>query len=226
MIEEADKNWPQFLARLERIRTAIVSRDRMLINLTGDERTLAGARSQLTAFVDSIPVRPNTHNFLQQWSPSLLRSRQNEGLIVPTQVNYVVRSGSLYNAGEEVTGATSVVSRYLSRGFLWDNVRVIGGAYGGSCSFSATSGRFTYSSYRDPNLVNTLNIYRSAADHLHQASITSEDLEQAIVGAIGDLDAPLSPDQKGFASLTRYIVGRNDADRQQWREEVMATSFG
>lgn len=54
----------------------------------------------------------------------------NEGFAVPSQVNYVVKGGSIYQPGEKVSGATSVVSRYLSTGYLWDNVRVVGGAYG------------------------------------------------------------------------------------------------
>jgi len=40
------------------------------------------------------------------------------------------------------------ILRYLSNGYLWDTVRVMGGAYGGFARFNLDSGRFVYMSYR------------------------------------------------------------------------------
>ncbi|KAH8045524.1 metallopeptidase [Aureococcus anophagefferens] len=57
----------------------------------------------------------------------------------------------------------SAVRRFLSLDFLWNKVRVIGGAYGGSCAFNPISGAFVFSSYRDPNLKATLDNYDAAA---------------------------------------------------------------
>lgn len=38
-------------------------------------------------------------------------------------------------------------------------VRVSGGAYGGFCDFDSHNGMFTFSSYRDPNLLKTVDVY-------------------------------------------------------------------
>ena len=64
----------------------------------------------------------------------------------------MVKGGQIIPPKSPVSGAYSVVSRYLSTGYLWDTVRVVGGAYGGFARFSEASGRFVYLSYRDPNL--------------------------------------------------------------------------
>ena len=61
--------------------------------------------------------------------------------------------------GEMMDGAFYAVARFLSRGYLWDNVRVVGGAYGGGCALNPSSGGFAFSSFRDPNLQGTLDIY-------------------------------------------------------------------
>ncbi|GAB5036284.1 zinc metalloprotease pitrilysin subfamily a, partial [Nannochloropsis oceanica] len=118
----------------------------------------------------------------------------------------------------------SLINNYLRNGYLWDNVRVMGGAYGGFCSFSRMSGLFSFGSYRDPNLLQTLDIYDAAAAHLAKSSITEEDLTQAIIGSIGDLDSPMAPDQKGFSSLIEHLMEESPEDRQQWRDEVLSTS--
>lgn len=79
------------------------------------------------------------------------------------QVNYVVKGGRVYQPGEAVPGQASVVSRFLRNGYLWDTVRVMGGAYGGFTRFDPISGLFACLSYRDPNLGKTLENYDGAS---------------------------------------------------------------
>jgi presequence protease len=42
MIETAEKDWPAFRARLERIRDVIIKKEGLILNLTGDRRVLSG----------------------------------------------------------------------------------------------------------------------------------------------------------------------------------------
>jgi Zn-dependent M16 (insulinase) family peptidase len=130
----------------------------------------------------------------------------------------------MIGAGEHVPGSYSVVSRYLSTGYLWDNVRVLGGAYGGFARFSESSGRFVYMSYRDPNLAVTLDVYDKTAKHLEEAEISDQDLLQAVIGTVGDLDGPLSPDQKGYSSFMQFLSEESPEDRQRWRDEILKCS--
>lgn len=237
LLELAESDWPAVERRLERIRAKIVRRrtDRssVIVNLTGDRKTLDSAAAVVKSIVSKLPTvaagasDASEKSLMENWranSQSLLLPMKNEGFAVPSQVNYVCKGAQIYEPNEPVSAATSVVSRYLSTGYLWDNVRVVGGAYGGFARFSETSGRMMYLSYRDPNLVQTLNIYDKAADALAAAEITDEDILQAIIGTVGDLDAPLSPSQKGFASMTQFISGETPSDRQKARDEVLQTS--
>merc|ERR1712071_502586 len=125
---------------------------------------------------------------------------EDEGFVLPTQVSYVGKSGLLYD-DEEASGASQVVSKFLRTGYLWDHVRVMGGAYGGFCSFSPFSGFFSYLSYRDPNLAKTLDVYDGAGDAVKAAAeqmrADPDILSQTIIGTIGEMDGALGPDQKG-----------------------------
>lgn len=47
-----------------------------------------------------------------------------------------------------------------------------------------------------------------------------EELEGSIIGTIGDMDSPMSPDTKGWTSLRRYIMGNTDEARQRFRDQV------
>merc|ERR1719221_406579 len=127
--------------------------------------------------------------------------------------------GSVHNMG-----AYGVVARYLSSGYLWDNVRVVGGAYGGGCAFNPTSGGFAFSSYRDPNLLGTLDIYDGTVGVLENLEIDDAALEQCIVGAAGDLDSPMTSQQIGSRALSHYLTGVTTEMCQQYRDEVIGTT--
>ena len=97
----------------------------------------------------------------------MLLPQQNELLCVPTQVNYVAKCTNLYkDVDYKQHGSSVVISKYLGTTWLWDRVRVVGGAYGGFCSFDSTSGHFSFGSYRDPNLAKTIANYDGSTGFL------------------------------------------------------------
>jgi Zn-dependent M16 (insulinase) family peptidase len=228
LLEQAEKDWPSVERRLIALRDNIVAKsqtDRLIVNLTGEDKILASAKPVVTQFLNNLPTKTSTTtNLVSSFQASKLLPMQNEGFAVPSQVNYVVKGGSVFSPGESVKASYNVVVKYLSTGYLWDNVRVMGGAYGGFARFGASSGRMMFMSYRDPNLVDTLNIYDGASNALTAAEITQEDVLQAIIGSIGDMDSPLSPDQKGSVSMAQYIAGETNEDRQRMRDEVIDTT--
>ncbi|CAM9907584.1 unnamed protein product, partial [Phaeothamnion confervicola] len=221
-LEMAQADWPRMLQRLEGIRAALLKKERFVVNLTGDDAVLKAAAPAVAGFVRRLPGGAGVAD--AEWGQVKLLEPKNEGFVVPTQVNYVGKGGRLYHPGEHVPGSAVVAARFLRTGYLWDNVRVMGGAYGGFCRFSPVSGAFSFLSYRDPNLDKTLDIYDGAAEFLQSMHLPSEELELSVIGAVGDMDNPMSPDQKGFTSLKRYLIGQTEDDRQRFREEVLSTT--
>src|SRR5690606_35092237 len=155
---------------------------------------------------------------LAQWRPDFVP--RSEGLIIPAQVNYVGKGANLRALGFEMTGAPSVGPKFPNTTYLWDKVRVQGGAYGGSSRFDLTSGNFSFLSYRDPNLLKTLDAYDGASKALN-AGIGDNDLTRSIIGVIGDVDGYEFPDAKGYSSMWRQLTGTTDTIRQQRRDEIL-----
>ena len=56
--------------------------------------------------------------------------------------------------------AHPLLTRYLQTAWLWEKIRVQGGAYGGMCSFDHRTGSFIFASYRDPNIIKSINVYK------------------------------------------------------------------
>ena len=105
--------------------------------------------------------------------------------------------------------------------YLWNQVRVKGGAYGCMSGFSKNGDSY-FVSYRDPNLAKTLETYENAVEYLRNFSGDDRNLTQYLIGAIGDLDTPLSPQSKGLRSLSAYMTKQTEEDFQKEREELLS----
>jgi len=224
LLEQASADWPTLLARLEKLRDTLLAKDGLVINLTADPAALDASMPALHAFVDKLPAT-SAHPAAPAWrEAAAMLAQTDEAHAITTQVNYVAAATPLYAPGEKMDGSSYVVARYLSRGYLWDNVRVVGGAYGGGCSLNQNTGVLSFSSYRDPNLQGTVDIYAGTAQVLQELELSDEALEQAIVGAVGDLDSPMNSQQKGLRGLQHHLTGITTETRQLFRDEILATN--
>ncbi|MHA6296918.1 insulinase family protein [Devosia sp. CAU 1758] len=218
LVKRIDNDWPSVEATLIRIRDTLFNRGRMVANLTADQALWERAQGELGDFLEILPQEqlPDA-----DWSHSF--APKNEGLVIPAQVNYVGKGANLKALGIELSAASAVALRLLNTTYLWDKVRVQGGAYGGSSRFDLASGNFAFLSYRDPNLLKTLDAYDGAAKAL-RAEIGKTDLVRSVIGVIGDLDRPEFPDAKGYSAMWRILNGTSDELRQQRRDEILNTS--
>lgn len=219
LAEQIDKDWPMVLAQLQAVKNLLVDRCGLLVDVTLDADNWQIFQPQLEEFIGSLPVGSGDRSL---WTPGTLPDR--EGLAVPAQVNYVGKGARLYDLGYEYHGSIHVITNLVRTGWLWDQVRAKGGAYGAFCSFSKQSGVLTFLSYRDPNLLNTLAAYDATAEFLRSVEIDEGELTKNIIGAIRDIDAYQLPDAKGWSSLVRYLAGETDEVRQRMRDEVLSTT--
>lgn len=219
LISNFEDEWENITTILQKMRSILVSQDNVLLNITIDQPNLDLIKPPLLNFVTSLPKNNTSY---PQWN--INSTIQNEGWTIPSQVNFVGKGGNLYDLGYEDHGSMSVITQYLRSTWLWEKIRVQGGAYGGLVSFDRYSGVFSFLSYRDPNILETISNYDNTAKFLRQNEISGSELTKSIIGAIGELDAYQLPDAKGYTSMLRYLLDINDEDRQKYRDELLSTS--
>jgi len=219
LLEEIENDWSSVHQKLETVRQSLINRNAMVLNVTLDADNYDLSKPQLLEFVSALPAASTT---LSPWSPAL--RLRDEGLTIPARVNYVGKGANIYNLGYQFDGSSAVISKYLRTTWLWEKVRVQGGAYGGMCSFDQFSGVFSYMSYRDPNLIETLKNYDNTANFLLDLEISDEELEKSIIGTVGDIDGYQLPDAKGFTSMERHLVGLSEQSRQEYRNQILSTT--
>ncbi|MCP4420785.1 MAG: peptidase M16 [Chloroflexi bacterium] len=218
LAEQVDKDWPSVLAKLETVRSILVSRQNMLLNVTLDGECWRSLQPQVANLMRQMPDKA-VEMEVWDWKRPLC----NEGLTIPAQVNYVAKGGNLYDLGFQEHGSVSPIVNYLQTTYLWEKVRVQGGAYGGMVGFSNYTGILSFFSYRDPNLLQTINVYDNVA-HFLQQPISEDDLTKSIIGAISAIDGYQLPDAKGYTAMSRILINSSDEYRQQMRDEILGTT--
>jgi len=214
-----EENWLEVLRVLEEIRTLLISRSALLVNATTEANRWVSIQPKVGEFLDALPSSPFQR---KPWNPEPMPDF--EGLTLPAQVNYVGKGVNLYSLGYRYHGSTHVITRYLRNAWLWERIRLQGGAYGAFCFFDKHSGALTFVSYRDPNLLKTLDAFDGSARFLKELEIAEDELVKGVIGTIGDIDQYQLPDAKGYTSMVRYLTGENQERRQKMRDEVLGTS--
>jgi Zn-dependent M16 (insulinase) family peptidase len=138
------------------------------------------------------------------------------------KVQYVAKAYNFRELGYSYSGSLQVLKTIVGFDYLWNKVRVQGGAYGAFANFQ-WGGNTVFSSYRDPNLVETLDAYNKAGDFIKGFDADEREMTKYIIGSISELDTPLTPAMKGFVS-DEYYIRHIPQDRiQKERDEILNT---
>ena len=136
------------------------------------------------------------------------------------QTGFAVRGWRLSRIGQRFSGSLWLASSILSLDYLWNRVRVQGGAYGAGLQADRSGNIFTYS-YRDPTPAKTLETDAGAADFLREFAREGGNLDQYIISALNELNPLLSARDKGAVADGRYMNRITREERDRLRQEVL-----
>lgn len=188
----------------------------LFVDYTGDKETLEELKGYIREFKDSLGKEPFNDRSIE-----IDISQKNEGFITAGQVQYVCRAGNYKYSGDlPYTGALKVLRTILAYDYLWNNIRVLGGAYGCMSTFGYGGDSYLVS-YRDPNLSKTVEVYEKAAEYIANMPLDDRMILQFVIGTLSGIDTPLTPNQRGGYSLSRYMIGFSDEDAQKERDEIL-----
>lgn len=164
---------------------------------------------------------PHLDSVEQAYEPRFAEATHT-AYLVPSNVNYVASSINTQEQDVSLEGALMIARRLFSFDYLWNEVRVKGGAYGCSFAFGLPSLR-AFSSYRDPHLDETLERYSKAGAWLKNWNPTEDEFEGYKVASIAAIDAP----QKTFAKMTSrdtmrfsQIPAEHTHEQREWVKHV------
>ena len=151
----------------------------------------------------------------------ITRLSGNDGIVTAGKVQYVAQGGNFIDHGYKHVGPMSVLETILRYEYLWIRIRVQGGAYGAFANFY-DDGNMIFCSYRDPNLVETLNVYKELPQYLREFTLTDREMRKYIIGTMSSLDLPMTPALRGPRAMGMYFSGTKLEDKVEFRKQVIA----
>jgi Zn-dependent M16 (insulinase) family peptidase len=205
--------------KLEALRRLLFTKDNLVINLTAEDKGLKISEENILHLLDKLPAAATAHN---ETKPAL--DPISAGISIPAQVSYVAYILQAPAYTDPASALLMISAKELSNNYLYKYIRVQGGAYGGGSSFDASLGLFSFLSYRDPHIVETLQVFKDAQAFYSQNEISADEMEKAIISTIGMLDKPLDPAGRGYTALMRSFAGINDDMRQKFRNDILSAT--
>ncbi|HUX14574.1 MAG TPA: insulinase family protein [Spirochaetia bacterium] len=218
----AEKDMEMIGARLLELRTALMRLSRFSVNITSSAEFMASGTDLVQEFLSGFPS--GSGGDIGSAVIDLPEVPRYESLIVPATVGYVAAAIRGSGLGSPEHAHEVVLAHLLHTGILWEQIRMKGGAYGAYASANGLGEVFTFSSYRDPNIVATLDAYREALTTFARESVDPKTLELGIIGTVGRDLRPYSPGDKGLIGFKRSLYGITDELRQTKRDQILATS--
>ncbi|WP_251861993.1 insulinase family protein [Clostridium sp. Marseille-Q2269] len=203
---------------LQEVFNQIFNSTNLLLSITGEQEEFNGVSKEFKTLYDSLKEEKLKYNNYE-----FEFNNKNEGFSTSSKVQYVAKGYNYLKLGYKYSGSMQVLRTIVNYDYLWNRIRVQGGAYGAFASF-VKNGNMFFGSYRDPNLVKTIEAYDEAFKYVSQFNPEDREMTKYIIGTISDLDTPLSPAAKGEKSTENYLRKISYEDMQKERDEILSTN--
>lgn len=210
LARQFDKDHKDFAALLQRVFKESITKAGLIASITSNEEI------SLTSLFAQLPegnVVPKAAHY-----QSILPNRM--GIRIPAPIAFAVKGYHLSQCACKNEGSLRVTANVLSLSYLWNSVRVQGGAYGVGMSVGRNGGMFTYS-YRDPSPARTLEVYDQAATFLQEFDDQKEALDKFIISSVAGSEPLQTPDEKGNSADAFWFAHISDEDRKRIRKEML-----
>lgn len=150
---------------------------------------------------------------------------RHEAFVIPSDICFAARACDPRRLGIDVTGAWAVAANALSYDYLWNEIRVKGGAYG--CGFRAAGERqAAFYTYRDPAVDPSIERVERAGAWLGSFEPDEAAFEGFIVSCVSGMDAPVKPYALTKRRNTTYLAGLDPHAREERRAQMLAATPG
>lgn len=174
--------------------------------------------SLLAPWADSLPGRS-----LSLWeSPSFAPRTGSQGRIIGSNVAFTALAFAAVTYRDSDSPALMAAASLMENIVLHKEIREKGGAYGSGAAYAPATGHFHFYSYRDPHLFRTYEAFLQAIDRIASGQFTEQELFEAKLGVIQNLDAPLSPRQRAITAYGWQRACRTYERRDTFRRSILS----
>ncbi|RUM35898.1 MAG: peptidase M16 [Desulfobulbus sp.] len=219
LVADYDTQEKDFLLTLNAIKDTLLVKSRLVAAVTSRKEDLLRCKEKIGNFLADRPGS-STPSALAPLFPEY-PSRQ--AFCTSAEVLFNVQGCKLFPEPDAYNGSFEVLKTWLSRDYLWNTVRQLGGAYGCFVQFNQRTGNLAMVSYRDPQIEKTFAAYDGAWREVEGIDLSDSVLRQLIIGTYGSFVPHQGPATRGAAARNEYLLGITPAFKRQRLGEIIQT---
>ena len=215
----SDAKLNEFKEKLTLTGKHLLEQNSLKMALIGESKTISSA----VLFAENLYktfAKTDTDQFIYPDKTKETKTIQ-EGWYTSTAVSFVSSSFKTVPLSHEDSPGLSIISKLLKSKFLHREIREKGGAYGGFSIYNTEDGIFSFGSYRDPHICNTLNTYNKAGAFINPKNFSEEDLKEAKLQICSEIDKPDTPSIAAQKTFYRSITGVTDEARIKYKQKIL-----
>lgn len=218
LLDNWDAKADEFIEKLTAVKNYVFNPATMFLDLASDKQGRDILDEKLPAFAKAIGEVE--HGSLGEFV-DYIPEKKNEGILIPSQVQYAAQAGNLVFDGNRYNGTYRVVQSAINIDYLYQQIRVKGGAYGCGCGFDSYCDNLTFTTYRDPKLAESYNVFKGTGEFIRNYDFDEKELTKFIIGAFSGYERPLSNAGKARRSFSAYMTGITYEDVLRERAEML-----
>ncbi|MBE6008845.1 MAG: hypothetical protein E7235_06565 [Lachnospiraceae bacterium] len=200
ILDNYDEGFDKFRNELISIRDTVFVKNGMRIHIAAEKDDIDKVKGHIKALKEAL--KEGTGESYDIVLPEI----KKEAFTTDGMVAYNGKAANYVEIGYEYDGSLSVLKTIINREFLWNTVRIKGGAYGCGLGITRNGNMFMYS-YRDPNIGYTYDAYNSIGDFIRSFECDKKLMDRYIIGTISVMDRPKSKAVRAKEALMKYILG-------------------
>ncbi|CAG2114422.1 unnamed protein product, partial [Medioppia subpectinata] len=210
---------------LKSIATLLLNSDSIRCSINAEAPTIRSSLQTIERFIHSIKQKPETTHQTEESPNSDIPGidHVNEHHVYPFANNYLAKSVFCAPFAHKDYAKLKIASKLVSTKYLHREIREKGGAYGGGSKLTS-GGVYTYYSYRDPNIDQTIDAFNGSAEWLTDGNhYNDQDIDEAKLSIFQEVDHPIMPSEQG---LEFFVNGIDDQMKHDYRMRLLDVSKG
>ena len=219
-----DRQADGLVGRLERIKRHLLQGGRITASFAGSEAQAELALAWTVDLHKSLGSNPaaaadsgTAFDFVPAAAPL-------EGLAFMADVAYCAVCLPAPHFSDSRSVPLKLLAHILNYDYMWENVRVLGGAYGAACAYDPGLSMVKLISHQDPSIVNTMQVCQALPDYLENLRIPPETLDRARIACAKNNQRPIRPESATNSALARHLSGLTPETRARRRQYLLTVS--
>ncbi|MYC76388.1 hypothetical protein F4X10_11545 [Candidatus Poribacteria bacterium] len=212
LLNDFDELNTDLMGHIEEIRDFLLTRGRVTASFTGSDTAFDTTRTKLSEWLDAMrdePVTSESIAFQQFDTPP------REGLAGPIQIAHCAHVMPAPHYSHPDSALLTIGAHLIRLDYILSEIRFKGNAYGARFTYSPYDAVLSQSSYRDPHVARTINVFEQTVDYVKEVKWTQTDIDRAIIATAKDGEKPIRPSQAASGALSQHLVGQTREMREE-----------